>query len=43
MIRLAEARANAAAGSLPALSPALLSGVQELYDRRLREQVHNRW
>lgn len=38
-----QARANAAAGSLPPLSPALLSGVQELYDRRLREQVHSRW
>ncbi len=38
-----QARANAAAGSLPALSSALLSGVQKLYDRRLREQVHSRW
>ena len=38
-----QARANAAAGELPALSPALLDGVRALYDSRLREQVHNRW
>ena len=38
-----QARANAAAGELPALSSALLDGVRALYDSRLREQVHNRW
>lgn len=38
-----QARANAAAGALPPLSPELLSAVQDLYDRRLREQVHSRW
>ncbi|WP_298748328.1 aldo/keto reductase, partial [uncultured Nocardioides sp.] len=38
-----QARANAAAGELPALSPALLEGVRDLYDTRLREQVHTRW
>ncbi len=38
-----QARDNAAAGILPPLSPELVRGVQELYDRRLREQVHSRW
>ena len=38
-----QARANAAAGALPPLPPELLRGVQELYDRRVREQVHSRW
>ncbi len=38
-----QARANAAAGSLDALSPAFLDGVRSLYDSRLREAVHPRW
>jgi aryl-alcohol dehydrogenase-like predicted oxidoreductase len=38
-----QARANAAAGELPALAPALLDGVRELYDRTFREVVHARW
>lgn len=38
-----QARANAAAAALPALPPATLDAVRELYDRRIRAQVHDRW
>jgi aryl-alcohol dehydrogenase-like predicted oxidoreductase len=38
-----QARANAAAAGLPALPPAVLDGVRDLYDRRIRAQVHERW
>ena len=38
-----QARANAAAGSLPPLPQAFLDGVAELYDRRLRASIHPRW
>ncbi|KQQ42072.1 aldo/keto reductase [Nocardioides sp. Leaf307] len=38
-----QARANAAAGALPPLAPALLEGVRDLYDARFRAQVHHRW
>jgi aryl-alcohol dehydrogenase-like predicted oxidoreductase len=38
-----QARANAAAGALPPLSPELLEGIRALYDRRIREAVHDRW
>ncbi|MFG2909694.1 aldo/keto reductase [Kitasatospora sp. NPDC048286] len=38
-----QARANAAAAELPALPPATLASVRELYDRRIRPQVHARW
>ncbi|WP_327289800.1 aldo/keto reductase [Streptomyces sp. NBC_01198] len=38
-----QARANAAAAALPALSPGVLDGVRDLYDRRIRAQVHERW
>ena len=38
-----QARANAEAGSLPALSAGLLDGVQDLYDATLRPEVHDRW
>jgi len=40
---LDQARANAAAGELPALSPALLDGVQAIYDNHLRASIHPRW
>jgi aryl-alcohol dehydrogenase-like predicted oxidoreductase len=40
---VAQAKANAAAGDLPALGDDFLAGVQELYDRELRAQIHNRW
>ncbi|SHL58021.1 aldo/keto reductase [Actinacidiphila paucisporea] len=38
-----QARANAAAAALPELPPAVLDGVRDLYDRRIRAQVHHRW
>ena len=38
-----QARANAAAGSLPALPDAFLAAVADLYDRRLRAAIHPRW
>ncbi|GAA3625810.1 aldo/keto reductase [Microlunatus ginsengisoli] len=38
-----QVRSNAAAGSLPALSPGLQSALADLYDRRLRASVHSRW
>ncbi|WP_406397831.1 aldo/keto reductase [Streptomyces sp. NBC_00879] len=38
-----QARANAAAAALPPLPPETLSAVSELYDRRIRGQVHHRW
>ncbi|MFE2429169.1 aldo/keto reductase [Streptomyces sp. NPDC059373] len=40
---VAQARANAAAAALPALPPATLDAVRDLYDRRIRAQVHDRW
>ncbi|MFE6649369.1 aldo/keto reductase [Nocardioides sp. NPDC057772] len=39
----AQAHANSAAGSLPPLSDALLSGVRQIYDTHFREAVHSRW
>ncbi|MBS2939791.1 aldo/keto reductase [Nocardioides sp. J2M5] len=38
-----QAAANAAAGLVDALPASFLDGVRELYDRRIREQVHGRW
>lgn len=38
-----QARANAAAASLPPLPQATLDAVRDLYDRRIRPQVHSRW
>ncbi|MEU5642695.1 aldo/keto reductase [Streptomyces milbemycinicus] len=38
-----QARANAAAAALPALEQDTLDAVHELYDRRIRAQVHHRW
>ncbi|MFE9428474.1 aldo/keto reductase [Kitasatospora sp. NPDC006697] len=38
-----QARANAAAAGLPPLPEATLAAVRELYDRRIRAQVHERW
>ena len=38
-----QARANAAAGAGRPLPAAFLEGVRDLYDRRIREQVHGRW
>ena len=38
-----QARANAAAGTIPDLTPGLLDGMADLYDRRIRPLVHDRW
>ncbi|MFF1799448.1 aldo/keto reductase, partial [Kitasatospora sp. NPDC058263] len=38
-----QARANAAAADLPPLPGATLAAVRDLYDRRIRAQVHERW
>ncbi|MGO4690725.1 aldo/keto reductase [Glaciibacter sp. 2TAF33] len=38
-----QARANAEAGAVEALSPAFTVGVRDIYDRLLREQIHPRW
>ncbi|MGI5400972.1 aldo/keto reductase [Streptomyces sp. CA-135486] len=38
-----QARANAAVASLPPLTEETLDAVRELYDRRIRGQVHHRW
>jgi aryl-alcohol dehydrogenase-like predicted oxidoreductase len=39
----AQARSNAAAGRVPALSAEFQDGVQDLYDRHFRAHVHSRW
>jgi aryl-alcohol dehydrogenase-like predicted oxidoreductase len=38
-----QARANAAAASLAPLRPEQLDGVRDVYDRLIREHVHDRW
>ncbi|GAA3787463.1 aldo/keto reductase [Streptomyces chiangmaiensis] len=38
-----QARANAAVAKLPPLSQETLNAIQDLYDRRIKEQVENRW
>jgi aryl-alcohol dehydrogenase-like predicted oxidoreductase len=38
-----QARANAAAADLPPLDDATLAAIEELYDRRIRALVHDRW
>ncbi|GAA3822087.1 aldo/keto reductase [Nocardioides panacisoli] len=38
-----QARANAAAMTLPPLGSELLDGVRELYDRYFRAAIHDRW
>jgi aryl-alcohol dehydrogenase-like predicted oxidoreductase len=40
---VAQARANAAAGAVGELPDPFLEGVADLYDRRIRSQVHGRW
>lgn len=34
---------NCAASGLPPLSPEVMAAVRDIYDRRIREQVHQRW
>ena len=38
-----QARANASAGSVPALPPEFSAGVADIYDRYFRAAVHGRW
>ncbi len=38
-----QARGNAAAGSVPALGADFAAAVRDLYDRRFRAAVHDRW
>src|SRR5690349_20931365 len=38
-----QARANAAAAELPALTPQQLDAVRRVYDERIREHVQDRW
>jgi len=38
-----QAEANAAAGAVPDLGEAFTASVRELYDRRLRAQIHPHW
>jgi len=38
-----QARANVAAAKLPALAQTTLDAIQDLYDRRIKEQVEARW
>ncbi|KQV71298.1 aldo/keto reductase [Nocardioides sp. Root122] len=40
---VSQASSNAAAGSVGELPASFLDGVRDLYDRRIREQVHGRW
>ncbi|EWM12293.1 aldo/keto reductase [Kutzneria sp. 744] len=40
---VAQAEANAAAASVPELDADTLKAIAELYDRRIRPQVHDRW
>jgi aryl-alcohol dehydrogenase-like predicted oxidoreductase len=40
---VAQAQANAGAGRIGPLPVSLLDAVRDLYDRRIREQVHGRW
>jgi aryl-alcohol dehydrogenase-like predicted oxidoreductase len=38
-----QATQNASAADLPPLSQAELAAIADLYDRRIRAQVHDRW
>jgi aryl-alcohol dehydrogenase-like predicted oxidoreductase len=40
---VAQAQGNAAAGSVPALGAEFTAAVRELYDRRFRAAIHDRW
>jgi aryl-alcohol dehydrogenase-like predicted oxidoreductase len=39
----AQARENAAAARLPALSPDTMAAIASVYDSRIREHVHASW
>jgi aryl-alcohol dehydrogenase-like predicted oxidoreductase len=38
-----QAKANAAASGLPALSPAVMAAARGVYDRRIKAHVHGSW
>jgi aryl-alcohol dehydrogenase-like predicted oxidoreductase len=38
-----QARQNAAAAHLPPLTEAELGAIEDIYDRRFRAQIHDRW
>ena len=38
-----QAKANAAAADLPALSEDVLRALRDVYDDSIREHVHDRW
>jgi aryl-alcohol dehydrogenase-like predicted oxidoreductase len=38
-----QAEGNASAGAVPALPIEFMEGVQSIYDRLLRESIHERW
>ena len=38
-----QARSNAAAGEVGPLPEPLVDAIADLYDRRIRTQVHDRW
>src|SRR5215510_5735851 len=38
-----QARQNASAAALPPLTGGQLRGIEDIYDRRIRAQVHHRW
>jgi aryl-alcohol dehydrogenase-like predicted oxidoreductase len=40
---VAQAKANSAAAGIPALSDDTLAAIADLYDRRIRASVHDRW
>jgi aryl-alcohol dehydrogenase-like predicted oxidoreductase len=40
---VAQARANSAAADVPPLSDDVLAAIEDLYDRQIKAQVHNRW
>ena len=40
---IAQARSNAAAGSVSPLGEAFEAGVRRIYDAHLREAIHPRW
>lgn len=41
--RPAQVADNCAASELPPLPPEVMAAVQDIYDRRIREQIHQRW
>jgi aryl-alcohol dehydrogenase-like predicted oxidoreductase len=38
-----QARANSVPGDLPPLSQSTLDAIEDIYDRQIRDQVHDRW